>query len=97
MITGGVIPIVIRRMIHITNKLLMFCCPIDMAVKCPHRPVSNGAGNEPYHENAFEHNESLHHINFFEKIGHYRISFTCQYPYNLYNTTGIAALGACRT
>jgi len=63
MITGGVIPIVIRRMIHITNKLLMFCCPIDMAVKCPHRPVSNGAGNEPYHENAFEHNESLHHIN----------------------------------
>jgi hypothetical protein len=80
MVTGGVIPIVIRRVIHITDNVLMFSCSIDMAVKCSHRPVSSGADDEPYHENAFEHNESLHHINsVFEKIGDYRISFTCQY------------------
>jgi hypothetical protein len=80
MVTGGVIPIVIRRVIHITDNVLMFSCSIDMAVKCPHRPVSSGADDEPYHENAFEHNESLHHIiSIFEKIGDYRISFTCQY------------------
>ena len=36
MITNAVIPIVIRRVAHITRNLLMFCCSIDMAVKCPH-------------------------------------------------------------
>jgi hypothetical protein len=33
-----------------------------MAVKCPHRPVSEGADDEPYHEKAFEHAEILQHI-----------------------------------
>ena len=78
MVTGRVVPIAMRRMFQITNKFLMFCCSIDMAVKCPHRAVSNSADDEPYHENAFEHSDSLHHLNLvFEKIGNYLISFTC--------------------
>jgi hypothetical protein len=47
MVTGRVVPIVMRRVLHITNKLLMFSCSIDMAVKCPHRAVSNSADDEP--------------------------------------------------
>ena len=70
MVTGGVVPIVMRRVLHITRNLLMFCCSIAMAVKCPHRAVSSSADDKPYHENAFEHNESLHHLNLvFEKTG----------------------------
>lgn len=62
MVAGGVPPVAIRCMVHIVGNGLMFSCFIDMAVKRPHRPVANGAENEPYHEKAFEHAESLQQI-----------------------------------
>jgi len=36
MIAGGVIPVIIRRVIHITDNALMFIYFIDMTVKGPH-------------------------------------------------------------
>lgn len=61
MVAGGMIPIIIRRVPHITDNALMFIYFIEMAVKRPHRSVSEDAGDEPYHEKAFEHEGSLPH------------------------------------
>ena len=62
MVAGGMIPIIIWRVPHITDNAQLFCDLIDMAVKRPHRAVANGAENEPYHEKALEHIGSLHHF-----------------------------------
>jgi len=55
MVACGLIPIVIRCVTHTTNIILMFIYFIDMAVKRPHRSVSEDAGDEPYHEKPFKH------------------------------------------
>jgi hypothetical protein len=63
MVAGGLISIVIQRVTHIADNALMFIYFIAMAVKCPHRSVSEDAGDEPYHEKAFEHHYTIHNIN----------------------------------
>jgi hypothetical protein len=60
MVAGGMIPILTRSVIHTANKALMFIDFIDMAMKCPHRPITEGADNEPYHEKPFKHFSSIH-------------------------------------
>ena len=60
MVAGGMIPIIIWRVPHITDNALVFCDLIDMAVKRPYRAVANGAEKEPYHEKALEHPFSIH-------------------------------------
>ena len=61
MITGGVIHIAIRLMIHIADNVLMFSYFIDMAVKRPYRPVSSGTDDEPNHKKAFQHSGRIHY------------------------------------
>jgi len=46
-------------MIHITDNILVLVCFIDVAIKRPHRPVTEGAYDEPEHEKALEHVPSL--------------------------------------
>ena len=60
MVAGGLTTIVIRRLIHITNNALMFIKFIGMAVKRPHRSISEDAGDKPYHEKPFNHNNITH-------------------------------------
>ena len=55
MITGGMVAVITRRMIHITDNVLVLVCFVDMAIKRPHRPVTEGAYDEPEHEKALEH------------------------------------------
>jgi hypothetical protein len=61
-VAAWVIPILIRCVIHINGKTLVLRYLVGMAVKRPHRPVSEGADDEPYHEKAFEHAGILQHI-----------------------------------
>jgi hypothetical protein len=62
MVTGVLIPMLTRCVIHTTDKALMFNCFIDMAVKRPHRPATEGTDDEPYHDELFEHYSSIHNI-----------------------------------
>jgi len=62
MITGVVNATVIRRIACPIDNGRVFACLIDMAIKRPHRPVTEGADDEPNYKNALEHAESLHHI-----------------------------------
>lgn len=45
MVAGGMIPIAIRRVIHIADNIMMFSDFIDMAVKRPGRAVPKGTGD----------------------------------------------------
>jgi len=62
MVAGCVILIIIRHFTHIASDTLVLFYLVEMAIKCPHRPVSESANNEPYHENTFEHTDILHNI-----------------------------------
>jgi hypothetical protein len=59
MIADRMLIITIRCVIHITDYITMFSNFINVTIKRPHRAVADGAENEPYHEEAFEHAENL--------------------------------------
>lgn len=60
MITGGMIPVVIRCMTRMTrNARVPVYCSV-MAVKRPHRSVSEDAGDKPYREKTVKHCNSIH-------------------------------------
>ena len=56
------LPLLVRRIIHIAGDTLVVFYRVEMAVKRPNRSVSQGAGDEPYHEKAFEHVNILPNI-----------------------------------
>ncbi|MEN8106547.1 MAG: hypothetical protein ABFS22_00910 [Pseudomonadota bacterium] len=62
MVAGYVILIIIRHFTHIASDTLVLFYLVEMAVKRPHRPVSESANNEPYHKKTFEHVDILHNI-----------------------------------
>jgi hypothetical protein len=55
MIAGWVIPIFIRCVTHVAGYTLVLFTLVEMTVKRPHRPVAEGADDEPYHKKALEH------------------------------------------
>lgn len=59
MITGGMLFITTRCVPHITDCNVMLSCFIDMAIKCPRRPVTGDAEHETDHEKSFEHMHNL--------------------------------------
>lgn len=62
-IAGGMLFISIWCVVNITDYITMFSNFINVTVKRPHRAVADGAENEPYHEEAFEHAENLPETN----------------------------------
>lgn len=61
-VTSGGIPVLIGRVVDITRQVLMFIRCIDMAVKCPCSPATEGTDDKPYQQNTLKSMFIIHNI-----------------------------------